>query len=64
MAQKILAIDIGGSAIKSGLWENNGLTELPSYTTPKTWEEMKAYLKTLVNEHQITDGVAISAPGR
>lgn len=63
MSQKILAIDIGGSAIKSGLWENEALTELPSYPTPKTWDEMKAYLKLLVDEHQITDGVAISAPG-
>lgn len=63
MSQKILAIDIGGSAIKSGLWENDGLTELPSFETPKTWDEMKAYLKSLVEEHQITEGVAISAPG-
>ncbi|MGO3603450.1 MAG: ROK family protein [Enterococcus malodoratus] len=63
MSQKILAIDIGGSAIKSGLWENEALTELPSYPTPKTWDEMKAYLKLLVEEHQITNGVAISAPG-
>lgn len=63
LSQKLLAIDIGGSAIKSGLWENEALTELPSYPTPKTWDEMKAYLKLLVEEHQITDGVAISAPG-
>ncbi|MGX7225418.1 ROK family protein [Enterococcus malodoratus] len=63
LSQKILAIDIGGSAIKSGLWGNEALTELPSYPTPKTWDEMKAYLKLLVEEHQITDGVAISAPG-
>lgn len=63
MSQKILAIDIGGSAIKSGLWENDELMELPSFETPKTWDEMKAYLKSLVNEHQITEGVAISAPG-
>ncbi|MDU6522720.1 MAG: ROK family protein [Enterococcus sp.] len=63
MAQKILAIDIGGSAIKSGIWEKDSLTELPSFITPKTWNEMKAYLKSLVDEHQITDGVAISAPG-
>ncbi|WP_413538568.1 ROK family protein [Enterococcus malodoratus] len=63
LSQKILAIDIGGSAIKSGLWENEALTELPSYPTPKTWDEMKAYLKLLVEEHKITDGVAISAPG-
>ncbi|SET10739.1 Sugar kinase of the NBD/HSP70 family, may contain an N-terminal HTH domain [Enterococcus malodoratus] len=63
LSQKILAIDIGGSAIKSGLWGNEALTELPSYPTPKTWDEMKAYLKLLVDEHQITDGVAISAPG-
>lgn len=63
MSQKILAIDIGGSAIKSGLWENDGLTELPSFETPKTWDEMKAYLKSLVEEHKITEGVAISAPG-
>lgn len=63
MSQKILAIDIGGSAIKSGLWGNDELTELPSFETPKTWDEMKTYLKSLVEEHQITEGVAISAPG-
>ncbi|MDT2600836.1 ROK family protein [Enterococcus hulanensis] len=63
MNQKILAIDIGGTAIKSGLWENEALIELPSFETPKTWDEMKAYLKILVEKNQITDGVAISAPG-
>lgn len=63
MSQKILAIDIGGTTIKSGLWEKEVLTELVSIPTPKTWDGMKAYLKGLVEEHQITDGVAISAPG-
>lgn len=63
MGKKILAIDIGGSAIKSGIWEADSLNELSSFTTPDTWDEMKAHLKSLVEEHQITDGVAISAPG-
>lgn len=30
MSQKILAIDIGGTTIKSGLWEKEVLTELVS----------------------------------
>lgn len=63
MTQKLLAIDIGGSSVKAGIWEQEQLTELPSFATPKTWEEMKAYLKSLVEDYEITEGVAISAPG-
>ncbi|MGH1647885.1 hypothetical protein ABE945_08985 [Enterococcus gilvus] len=50
MTQKLLAIDIGGSSVKAGVWEQEQLKELPSFATPKTWEEMKAYLKSLVED--------------
>lgn len=40
----ILAFDIGGSAVKYGLWNDELLIEQASFITPKTWEEMKGKL--------------------
>lgn len=62
----ILAFDIGGSAVKYGVWERDHLQEQGSFTTPETWEEMKDNLhsvkKSLEETHTI-EGVAFSAPG-
>lgn len=60
----ILVFDMGGSAVKYGVWSQDSLVSKGKYTTPNTWEEMKAQLqqvRTSVNEE--IEGVGISAPG-
>ncbi|MBO0465959.1 ROK family protein [Enterococcus plantarum] len=60
----ILAFDFGGSAVKYGIWNGQEITDKGNFTTPKTWDEMKASLFAIYNEiNQTIEGVAISAPG-
>lgn len=60
----ILVFDMGGSAVKYGVWAQDSLVSKGKFTTPSTWQEMKAQLqqvKASVNEE--IEGVGISAPG-
>lgn len=60
----ILVFDMGGSAVKYGVWSQDSLMSKGKFTTPNTWEEMKTQLqqvRTSVNEE--IEGVGISAPG-
>lgn len=61
-----LAFDIGGSAVKYGLYHDNKLSDKGSFKTPSTWELMKTSLFEVFSEfnqsHHL-EGVAISAPG-
>ena len=60
----ILVFDMGGSAVKYGVWAQDSLVSKGKFTTPNTWEEMKTQLqqvRTSVNEE--IEGVGISAPG-
>lgn len=60
----ILAFDIGGTAVKYGVFQNGILQETSSFSTPETWAEMKAELlkvKTAFSKN--IDGIAISSPG-
>ncbi len=60
----ILVFDMGGSAVKYGVWSQDSLVSKGKFITPNTWEEMKAQLqqvRTSVNEE--IEGVGISAPG-
>lgn len=60
----ILAFDFGGSAVKYGVWNGQEMTDKGKFTTPKTWEEMKAsLLAVFVGMAQDFEGVALSAPG-
>lgn len=61
----LLAIDIGGTTVKSAIWEaGNQLSQFQSTATPKSWTKMKTllYQQTEVHRDQI-HGVAISSPG-
>lgn len=60
---RVLAFDMGGSAVKYGLWTNQGLSETSSFKTPKTWEEMKAEMQRVFESQKNLEGVALSAPG-
>lgn len=60
----ILVFDMGGSAVKYGVWAQDSLVSKGKFTTPSTWQEMKAQLQQVrasVNEE--IEGVGISAPG-
>lgn len=62
----ILAFDIGGSAVKHGVWSEDQLVQKESFKTPKTWSEMKEQLiaiKEKTEENFSLEGVAFSAPG-
>lgn len=60
----ILAFDLGGSAVKYGVWEQNQLHETGKFSTPKTWEDMKkALMEVKTNSAFSIEGVALSAPG-
>ncbi|WP_423189948.1 ROK family protein [Alkalibacterium sp. f15] len=62
----ILAFDIGGSAVKYGIWNEQQLIEKDKFITPKTWEKMKEHLiavKERVEQNFNLEGVAFSAPG-
>lgn len=62
----ILAFDIGGSAVKYGIWEQDELKDKGKFTSPKTWLEMKSALlsvkESLAAKYELA-GVAMSAPG-
>ena len=62
----LLVFDIGGSAVKYGIWENEEIEGKGTFVTPPTWEEMKSSLlqvKQKFAEQFQVDGVAISSPG-
>ncbi|HCE13020.1 ROK family protein [Enterococcus sp.] len=60
----ILVFDMGGSAVKYGVWTGNELRDKGKFTTPKTWDDMKAQLKGVREEVTAAlEGVGISAPG-
>lgn len=62
----LLVFDIGGSAIKYGVWNDEEIVEKGSIVTPSTWEEMKSSLRQIkqkfTGQYKI-NGVAISSPG-
>ena len=61
----LLVIDIGGSAIKYGLYNEGSLSDKGSIETPETWEEMQEQLLKIKDSFsdKHVQGVAISAPG-
>ena len=62
----IVVFDIGGSTVKFGLWQEDALAEKGSFETPKTWNAMKAEMKSVFAGFSAADsveGVAISSPG-
>lgn len=60
--QNLLAVDIGGTAIKAGIWKDNQLETIPKKSTPKTWQALKEILFDWIEIYG-PDGVAISTPG-
>ncbi|WP_207871836.1 hypothetical protein DOK78_000237 [Enterococcus sp. DIV2402] len=60
----IAVFDIGGSAVKYGLWNQETLHHINQFPTPGTFEELQSQLKTVIDAYETTiTGVAISSPG-
>ncbi|MGX7058448.1 ROK family protein [Vagococcus humatus] len=62
----LAVFDLGGSAVKYGLWDQEKLQQTGSFPTPKTYEELKQELAVRVNQFKETSevvGVAFSMPG-
>lgn len=60
----ILVFDLGGSAVKYGVWDGHELGQKGQFPTPATWESMQNDLLAVLElcEGEIS-GVAFSAPG-
>ena len=62
----IFAIDIGGTFVKYGVWNEGKLKETNKFKTPDTWDGLtkkcKEILATFQESYSI-EGVAVSAPG-
>lgn len=62
----IVVFDIGGSAVKFGLWKDEHLIRKGSFCTPENWKDMKAEMRSVYNDFtkdNLIEGVAVSAPG-
>lgn len=63
----IIALDIGGSAVKYGLYDKNQLTHLGQFPTPATRKEFFSQINQLKdtweNDHFSIQGIAVSCPG-
>ena len=60
----LLVFDMGGSAVKYGLWQDEQLSDKGQFATPDTWQKMKEELKAIRDSiKKPLEGVGISAPG-
>lgn len=61
----LVVFDIGGSAVKTGLWQSNELHNKQSFATPDTFELLLGQMKEMIESfsEMTIDGIAISAPG-
>ncbi len=61
---KLAVFDLGGSAVKYGLYENDTLSHTSKFTTPKTMDELLVEMKKVVDSFQPgVTGIAMSSPG-
>ncbi len=60
----LAVFDIGGTAVKHGVWENDNLIELNSFPTPASFEELLEKFQQVIQGYgKKIGGVAISSPG-
>ncbi|MTD41517.1 ROK family protein [Erwinia sp. CPCC 100877] len=64
-SQAILALDIGGSAVKYGIWQNETLTHQNSFPTPFTRKQFYTAIQELCETFAdfSIGGIAVSCPG-
>ncbi|MGG5314538.1 ROK family protein [Enterococcus sp. AZ072] len=60
----LAVFDIGGTAVKHGLWTNGRLTKVDSFATPQNYEALlNKFRQTIQQYDQPIEGAAISSPG-
>lgn len=60
----LAVFDIGGTAVKHGVWDNGQLSQVDAFPTPQTYEDLLDKLRqTIQHYEQPIAGVAISSPG-
>ncbi|KXB41962.1 ROK family protein [Amygdalobacter nucleatus] len=62
----LLTIDIGGTSVKTALWDAGNLSLKKSFATPDSWEGLKKAIVESVNNYRLyadITGVAFSVPG-
>ena len=62
----IISIDIGGSSVKTALWNNGNITKKESFVSPKNWDDMLNELIKTINNYKkenTINGLAFSVPG-
>lgn len=59
---RLAVFDIGGTAVKTGFFNGNTLSETGSFVTPETFEGLVKKMQATIKSTTV-DGIAISAPG-
>jgi predicted NBD/HSP70 family sugar kinase len=61
--QNLVVFDIGGTAVKYGLWDGKNLLKNSSFPTPSSFVKLAAQMKLIIEGFSPVQGVAISSPG-
>ncbi|MCZ3394120.1 ROK family protein, partial [Enterococcus faecium] len=63
--QKLVSIDVGGTSIKYGLWDENTkqLSDKGSIATPDNIEDFYQVLQQIKDSFKDVDGIGMSIPG-
>lgn len=60
----LAVFDIGGTAVKHGVWDNGQLSQVDAFPTPQTYEDLLDKLRQTIQQYeQPIAGAAISSPG-
>ncbi|WEV37639.1 ROK family protein [Lactobacillus sp. ESL0677] len=59
---KLAAFDIGGTSVKTGIFENNKIGKLDNFPVPPNFLELIAHMHSVIDNTKV-DGIAISSPG-
>lgn len=59
----VLAFDLGGSAVKYGLYTDGVLHDKGQFKTPLLWTDMIASMRSVFDASQGISGIALSVPG-
>jgi hypothetical protein len=61
--QNLAVFDIGGTAVKYGLWDGARLLHNASFKTPQSFEMLTAKMGSIIKDYPQLKGIAISSPG-
>ena len=61
--QNLAVFDIGGTAVKYGLWDGEKLLNNASFKTPHTFEMLTEKMGSIIRDYPPVKGIAISSPG-